>query len=139
MKHTQILEQLTAVAESDANTLGYLLFGSVATGTQREDSDIDVMTVLRENKPPWGMSNTVVDGIKVGNLFFTYDVLDQSLKTVPYLLHPLGEAKILFDRNGQIRTMIEEITRYFEEHEEVTNEWNHSSDSRQVKQDAEPL
>ena len=51
MKHNEILKQQVAEAESNINILGFMLFGSVATGTQREDSDIDVITVLREYKP----------------------------------------------------------------------------------------
>ena len=97
MKHDALLEKLVGEAESDPNILGYLLFGSVATGTQREDSDIDVITALRTSKPASGISNTMRDGIKVGNIFFTSDVLLHSVEVVPYLLHPLGEAKLLFE------------------------------------------
>jgi predicted nucleotidyltransferase len=45
MKHDQILEQLLFEAKSDQNTLGFLVFGSVASGTHHDKSDIDVMTV----------------------------------------------------------------------------------------------
>ena len=51
MKHNELLERLVAEAKNDPNTLGFLVFGSVASGTQREDSDIDVITALRANKP----------------------------------------------------------------------------------------
>jgi predicted nucleotidyltransferase len=118
MKHNQILKQLAAGAERDPNLLGYLVFGSVATGTQKEDSDIDVLTVLRENKPTSGINNTQVDGITVGNIFFTYDILLHSTETVPYLLYPLEAAKILFDREGTIKPLLERIQGYFTSHPE---------------------
>jgi predicted nucleotidyltransferase len=105
MKHDQILEQLLFEAKSDQNTLGFLVFGSVASGTHHEKSDIDVMTVLRKQKPSSGIKNTVINEIKVGNIFFTYQVLTHSVSNVPYLLHPLGNAKLLFDReNTRART-----------------------------------
>jgi predicted nucleotidyltransferase len=124
MKHNQILKQLAAGAERDPNLLGYLVFGSVATGTQKEDSDIDVLTVLRENKPTSGINNTQVDGITVGNIFFTYDILLHSTETVPYLLYPLEAAKILFDREGTIKPLLERIQGYFTSHPELVETWN---------------
>ena len=113
MKHDEIVKQLVADAESNSNILGLLLFGSVATGTHREDSDIDVITILRKNKPTSGIINTSVDGIKVGAFFLTYDVLAHSVETVPYLLHPFWEAKLLFDRDGRIKDLLERISKYY--------------------------
>ncbi|UCH57219.1 MAG: nucleotidyltransferase domain-containing protein [Candidatus Bathyarchaeota archaeon] len=124
MKHNQILEQLLAKAKSDPNTLGFLVFGSVASGTHHEKSDIDVMTVLLKQEPSSGIENTVIDGIKVGNLFFTYQVLTHSIDTVPYLLHPLGNAKLLFDRENTIKPLLGKIKDYFDENPEIEDEWN---------------
>ncbi len=124
MKHDKILKQLIEKAKSDPNALGFLVFGSVASGTHHEKSDIDVMTVLREQKPSSGIENTVIDGIKVGNLFFTFQVLTHSVDTVPYLLHPLGNAKLLFDRENTIEPLLEEIKYYFVENPEIEDEWN---------------
>lgn len=80
MKHDEIVKRLVADAQSDPNILGFLIFGSVATGTHRENSDIDVITVLQANKPTSGIDNTPVEGIKVGNIFLTY-VEETSLVT----------------------------------------------------------
>ncbi|MFW9856973.1 MAG: nucleotidyltransferase domain-containing protein [Candidatus Thorarchaeota archaeon] len=124
MKHDQILEQLLVKAKGDLNTLGFLVFGSVASGTHHEKSDIDVMTVLLEQKPSSGIENMVIDGIKVGNLFFTHQVLTQSVDTVPYLLHPLGKAKLLFDRENTIEPLLGRINDYFAENPEIEEEWN---------------
>ena len=124
MKHEEILRQLITDAESDANTLGFLLFGSVANGTQREDSDIDVITILRTNKPASGVNNTIIDGIKVGDIFLTYEVLIHSVDTVPYLLHPTGNAKLLFDRAGLIEPLLNRIREYYARHQGIEAEWN---------------
>ena len=124
MKHEEILKQLVANAERTPNTLGFLLFGSVATGTHREDSDIDVITVMRSGKPTSGIDNRSIEGIKVGTIFFTYEIFVHSVETVPYLLHPLGEAKLLFDREGNIEPLIEEIKNYFKDNPDIVDEWN---------------
>ena len=124
MKHDQILEQLLSDAESNLDILGFFIFGSVASGTHRVDSDIDTITVLRENKPTSGIDNTPVEGVKVGNIYFTYEILVHSVETVPYLLHPLGEAKLLFDREGNVQPLIDKIRGYFVDHPEVVDQWN---------------
>ena len=124
MKHNEIVKQLVADAESTSNILGFLLFGSVATGTHHEDSDIDVITILRASKPTSGINNTLVDGIKVGAFFLTYDVLVHSVETVPYLLHPFREAKLLFDRDRRIINLLERIIKYYSDHPEIVSEWN---------------
>jgi len=124
MKHDQILEQLLLKAKSNSNTLGFLVFGSVASGTNHEKSDIDVITILRKHEPSSGLENTVIQGIKVGNIFFTYDVLSHSVNTVPYLLHIVSNAKLLFDRENTIRPLLDKINDYFVENPEIVDEWN---------------
>ena len=124
MKHDEILNRLVVEAEGDPNILGFLVFGSVATGTHRENSDIDVISIPRTSRPSSGIKNTMIDGIKVGTIFFTYEVLINGVETVPYLLHPLGGAKLLLDRKGVISPLIEKINEYFAEHPEIADEWD---------------
>jgi predicted nucleotidyltransferase len=124
MKHGSILDQLVADARNDPKVEGFLVFGSVATGTQRADSDIDVISVYRSNKPSSGIMNRDHDGIKVGEIFFTYAVLVTSVETVPYLLHPLGQAKLLFDREGKIGPLLDRIRKYFLENQIFVDQWD---------------
>ena len=124
MKHEQILQQLLVKAGSDTNTVGFLVFGSVASGTYHEESDIDTMTILRHNKPSSGIENKTIDGIKVGNIFFTHQILTRSVNIVPYLLHPLGNAKLLFDRESTIKPLLKQITTYFDKNPEIEKEWS---------------
>lgn len=124
MDHHAIVEKLVADARRDPNTLGFLLFGSVASGTHRPDSDIDTITVLHTSKPASGMVNSTIDGIKVGNIFFTFDILAISAETVPYLLHPLAHAKVLLDRDGSVEGLLNKIDRYLEDKPALLEEWN---------------
>jgi predicted nucleotidyltransferase len=54
MKHDQIVSQLVLAAQRDPNIASHLLFGYVAAGTHRQDSDVDVITILMNNNPAWG-------------------------------------------------------------------------------------
>ena len=123
LKHENILEKLREKADGDPNTLGFLVFGSVATGTHHLKSDIDTITILRNNKPTSGMADSMVEGIKIGDIFFTLDVFEQSVKTVPYLLHPIGEANLLLDRQNSVGVLLAQIQAFFLEHPETDDEW----------------
>ena len=124
MKHHEILETLVEQAAADTSIVGFLLFGSVARGTQRADSDIDVLTVLRADDASATIHNRMVDGIKVGDLSFSLATLEHSVETVPYLLHPLVEAKVLLDRDGTISPLLDRIRAYFDDHPEMVAEWS---------------
>ncbi|MDH4141543.1 MAG: nucleotidyltransferase domain-containing protein [Chloroflexota bacterium] len=133
MKHAEILTRLVADARADPSIVGFLVFGSVARGTHREDSDIDVLTVLAADDVAAGIRNRVTDGIKVGNLFFSRAVLVHSVETVPYLLHPLGEATLLVDRDGTVEPLLAHIRGYFVQHPEIVAEWQAFYDQLQAE------
>ncbi|NIO22366.1 MAG: hypothetical protein GTN76_16980 [Candidatus Aenigmarchaeota archaeon] len=124
MKHDQILTQQLVKAKNNSKTLGFLVFGSVATGTHHKKSDIDLIIILRNHTPSSGIENIVIDDIKVGKTFFTYEVLTHSVNTVPYLLHILVNAKLLFDRENTIKPLLEKITNYFMKNPEIEDEWS---------------
>jgi len=124
MKHQFILEQLVKDVKADSNTLGLLGFGSVASGTHNDGSDIDVLLVYRSHDPTSGLEDEEVEGIKVGKIFVTYENLIQNIDTVPYLLHTIGNATLLFDRDNTIKPLIERIKEYFASNPEVEEEWN---------------
>jgi hypothetical protein len=124
VKHQQILETLVEQATADTAIVGFLLFGSVARGTQREDSDIDVVTVRGTDDAKAAIRNRVVDGIKVGNMTISLATLEHSVETVPYLLHPLIEARVLLDRDGTVGPLVDRLRAYFDGHPEIVDEWS---------------
>jgi predicted nucleotidyltransferase len=133
-KHNNILKKLLEEAKKDPNTTGYLVFGSVAAGKCNEKSDLDVISILKNSKPSSGIKKVVVDDLVVDSLFMTEEVLFKSVITVPYLLHTLTGAKLLFDREASIKPLIENIRRYFRENPVIDNEWkNYIKQSNEIK------
>jgi predicted nucleotidyltransferase len=133
-KHVHVLKKLLKEVKRDQNTLGYLVFGSVAAGTFNEKSDLDVITILKSSKPSSGIKKILVDDLVVDSLFMTEAVLIKSVNTVPYLLHTLTGAKLLFDREGSIKPLIENIRYYFRENTGIDNEWkNYIKQSNEIK------
>jgi hypothetical protein len=123
LKHDEILSRLLVDARATPSIVGFLVFGSVARGTHREDSDIDVLTVLASDDARSGIRNRLVDGIKVGDLFFSRATLAESVETVPYLLHPVGGATLLLDRDGTLDPLLARIRDYFVAHPDIEAEW----------------
>jgi predicted nucleotidyltransferase len=123
-KHIQILKDLLKEVKNDENILGYLVFGSVASGTYTKESDLDVITIFRNHRPSYGINKMIVDDIIVDSLFITFEVLTKSVHIVPYLLHPLGHAQLLFDRQHTIQPLLAQINDYFAEHPKIEREWN---------------
>lgn len=124
-KHKRVLKKLLEEAKEDPNTIGCLVFGSVAAGTFNEKSDLDVILILKTSKPSSGIKKVMVDDLVVDSLFMTKEVFIKSVKMVPYLLHTLTGAKLLFDREGSIKPLIEKIIHYFRENPKIDNEWKY--------------
>ena len=133
-KHKHVLKKLCKKAMEDPNTIGYLVFGSVAAETFNENSDLDVISILKTSKPSSGIKKVMVDDLVVDSLFMTEEILIKSVNTVPYLLHTLTGAKLLFDRKGSIKPLIENIKHYFRLNPKIDNEWkNYIKQSNEIK------
>jgi hypothetical protein len=83
----------------------------------------DVLTVLRADDTKAAIHNRMLDGIKVGDMSFSVATLEHSVETLPYLLHPLVEAKVLLDRDGTVSPLLDRIAANFDAHPEVVAEW----------------
>jgi predicted nucleotidyltransferase len=133
-KHIQVLGELLEEAKNDPNALAYMVIGSVARGTHHERSDIDVITILRSHKPSWGINKMNVDGLDVDSLYMTQEVFTKSVDTVPYLLHTMVDAKLLYDREGAAEPLLRKIREYYDDNPEIEEEWTRYFDeSKEVK------
>lgn len=128
-----ILQALVKRTTADENVLGVLLFGSVASKTHKWKSDIDLIFIYDTHEPASGLINYFEDGIEIQYFYATLASLKENQKSVPYLLHMFSEAHVLFDRNGTVTPVVDEIRRYFAEHPEIKKEWAHIKELHQVE------
>lgn len=133
MQQEEVLDKVVNELKADENLLGILLFGSLASGTHTWKSDIDLIFVYQAHEPDSGLVNKFVDGIAVQYFFTTLDTLVQNQEAVPYLLHMFAEAKVLFDRNGSVAPVVEQLKKYFAEHPEVEADWIQIKELHQVE------
>jgi len=76
-----------------------------------------------ENREPAsGLVDYFVSGILVQYFYATLETLIENQRTVPYLLHMFSEADILFDRNGTVTPVVNEIKQYFATHPDIEAE-----------------
>jgi len=118
-----VLGRVVGQLKEDEAVLGILLFGSVAAGTHTWKSDIDLIVVYEAHAPASGLANLLVDRIAVQYFYTTLETLAHNVEIVPYLLHMFSEAKVMFDRQGTVAPVIQQLEQYFAAHPEVAAEW----------------
>jgi predicted nucleotidyltransferase len=128
-----VLDSVIEQATADENVIGILLFGSVATKTHKWQSDIDMIFIYDSHEPASGLVDYFVSGILVQYFYATLETLIENQRTVPYLLHMFSEADILFDRNGTVTPVVNEIKQYFATHPDIEAEWLHIKELHQVE------
>lgn len=133
LRQEDVLEKVLSPLKTDPNILGILLFGSVASGTHTWKSDLDMLFVYRRHEPTSGLVTNYMDSIEVQLFFTTLETLIYNVETVPYLLFMFGKGKILLDRHGSITPVIRQITRYYEAHPDVAEEWVRITQLHQVE------
>jgi predicted nucleotidyltransferase len=133
LKQQEVLGKVLAQMKADEMLLGALLFGSVASGTHKWQSDIDLIFIYERHDPPAGVVDRFVDGVLVQYFYATLDTVIENLQTVPYLLHIFCNGRLLYDRDGTVAPVIDQIEQYFASHPEVEAEWARLKELHQVE------
>jgi predicted nucleotidyltransferase len=107
----RLKKELTARAEREGIAAAYL-FGSVARGTQRPDSDVDV-AVLYDQDPPRTLEGL---GFDLGweledSLGLPVQIVVLNFASVDLAIRVLRDGKLLVDRNRSRRIQFEVRTR----------------------------
>lgn len=108
-----VLANYVAAVKDDPDTFGVLLHGSRASGRQRDDSDYDLIRIVsqevydarREDEALLERIN-LDDGLVADVLYQTPSRIETYVTTLGWYTSTYLGARIAFDRNGDIGTML---------------------------------
>lgn len=95
------MEELRSALAEDARFSAAILFGSVVRGSLREDSDIDVAVLLRDESARVSLEQDIVDVLGTLGLAARRDVhlVDLELAGPPLCRTIVAQGSIVFDRS----------------------------------------
>lgn len=115
MDRTQICDQLRASLSKRPGVAAVYLFGSVARGSARADSDVDVAVLFESDPPPTleGLGTDLADELE-GLLGHHVDLVVLNRAPVDLIKRVLRDGDLLVDANRSLRIRFEVRAR---------NEW----------------
>lgn len=128
-KHKILLDKLKSKLENDPRYIGLIILGSLATGKSREDSDVDLCLVAKDEeyekvqmKKDYYFGNTgdfqdeeiEIDGKIINKQF----LLDAAKNGNEPTRESFRDAFLLFDHSGELDSLIKDILIYPESERE---------------------
>jgi predicted nucleotidyltransferase len=98
----ELLGNVVSEAEADPACLGVVLIGSQAAGTPDEESDVDVLYVLRDEKR---------DRERRGKLELIPVTLDDFRRPPEWFKPALAHARVMLDKTGELAPVVDEAGR----------------------------
>jgi predicted nucleotidyltransferase len=98
----ELLGDLAEEAERDADCLGLVVIGSHSAGIADEESDLDVLYVLRGGKG---------DRERRGKLELIPVALDEFREAPEWFKPALGNARVVLDKTGELAAVVDEAGR----------------------------
>jgi predicted nucleotidyltransferase len=114
MRADTILEKITEELKADKHTIGIFVHGSYAQGRMHADSDLDVMCVTDAD---WFSKEIrIVDGMEVEiqrmpEVKIVSDLRGRYPTNHNYYMNILTSSRILFDKTGRLKEIVEEAHR----------------------------
>jgi predicted nucleotidyltransferase len=120
-KHQEIVKEIFEEYKDRDDVIGIVNFGSVASGKERPDSDVDVYIVFDGNVK-WELFREMRHGIKVDFEVVGKADFEKYTNEYPYLYY-FEHDKILLDKTGIVKKIFDKLKDYFEKHVSVSEFW----------------
>lgn len=118
--HQEIIDELITEYKDKEHVIGIWIFGSVAEGKERPDSDVDISIVCDEGD--WELFKEERYGIKIDFEVISKKDVNMLVNEYPYL-SSLEKVKIVFDKTGFVKKAVDKLKKYRKEHPEVSEFW----------------
>ncbi len=115
-KQYEMIERVLEFFNGDENIAGVILYGSLAAGKCKEDSDIDLQVLVFDYNSK--KQHIEFDGVEMDLSYdnFYYTVTGSLVHRKEYFLKSLGSGEILIDKtNGLLTRSVEYIKNVFEQ------------------------
>ena len=120
--HQKIVNEIVEEHKKDKSTLAITLFGSLARGEEREDSDVDI-EIISESAKKWELLKDKKYGIDVDLVICPKKHLLHQVKKYPYLCYDYLSEKIIYDPKRFMKDLKKKLKGYFDKHPEVVKFW----------------
>jgi len=136
--HQKIVNEIVNKYKKDKSTIAITLFGSLATGEERLDSDVDIEIISAKGKK-WTWMKKRKYGIHIDFVICPKSHLLYQLKKYPYLCYFYLSEKTLYDPIDFMKDIKKRIREYMGEHPEVVKFWENKlsimKDNKAKRQD----
>ena len=121
--HKKIVKEIVNEYKKNKSTVAITLFGSLARGEERYDSDVDIQ-IISGNAKKWELKQDDVRyGIKIDLVICPEKHLIYQFDNYPYLCYDYLNEKIIYDPKSFIKGFQNKIRKYISKHPEVAEFW----------------
>src|SRR3989338_6912364 len=117
--HKKIVDEIIGEESIKPDTIAINLFGSLAKGNERPNYDVDIQIISKEDKS-WSLENKEKYGIKIDFEVCPAKKLIERAEKYPFLCYIYLNSKVIYDPNGFMNEILEDIRGYFRENPKIT-------------------
>ena len=120
--HKKIVNEIVEEQKKNLDVIAINLFGSVADGKERPDSDVDIEIIIDKGKE-WTWIKKNMYGIHIDFVICSKNHLFHQIKKYPYLCYGYLDEKVIYDPEGFMNEVKKKIGAYMNKHPEVVRFW----------------
>jgi predicted nucleotidyltransferase len=124
--HHKIIKEIIEEQKNNPDIVVINIFGSVAQGLERPDSDVDIEVFSKKAKK-WSLKRQKRYGIKIDFETAPLDKVLKRVKTHPYLCYDYMFEKIVYDPQGIMKNIVKKIKDYFKKNPEAKKYWDENN------------
>jgi len=118
----KIVEEIVEDKRKNPDVVAINIFGSVALGLERPNSDVDIEIISSKAKR-WSLVQQKKYGIKIDLETSPKYRLVKRVKTHPFLCYSYLFEEVVYDTKEFMKKIISKLKKYFKEHPEVKEFW----------------
>ena len=120
--HQKIVNEIVEKYQKGKSTVAIALFGSLARGKERPDSDVDIEIIL-DDAEKWELLKKKKYGLNIDLVLCPKKHLLHQMEKYPYLCYDYLSEKIIYDPKGFMEEVKKKLNVYFNNHPEIAKFW----------------